>query len=368
MSGKEMDFSKLGSVRRNAPQPLYLQLVQRLSAWMEQMGQEGQDALPSERELCRLFSVSHTTVRLALKELEVSGRLLRVPGKGTFLSGRPAENLSEKTVYGVVLEELSQGGMTDFRLRLLQGASREAMRRGVSLMFLGQEDGIYRELCRAGRLSGLLIANPMMPVEILRDLRQMEIPLVTVGRSLVQGLPCVDNDNVAVGEAMTEHLLSQGCQRVGFIGLEKGFTVTIDRLAGYKRALKRHGLTATRSRIFFQKPGEKAGYQEAKHLLEAEVDGIVCMDDLIAMGVLHCLHESSVPCPEKVAVVGCNNSSFAEYSFPPLTSVDIQAEEIGAEAIRRLEALHRGEDDEREGRLLSFHLRERESGAKRKKK
>lgn len=45
------------------------------------------DALPSERELTKIYGVSRTTVRLALLELEQSGYIYRKHGKGTFVSG-----------------------------------------------------------------------------------------------------------------------------------------------------------------------------------------------------------------------------------------------------------------------------------------
>ena len=346
----------ISDIQRNAAKPLYHQLIERLKTMIAGMTERGETLLPSERDLCRLFAVSHTTVRLALKELEVSGLLLRVPGKGTFLTENSSTAPKKQLVYGVILEELAGGRMTDFRLRLLNGTDREARKSGVSLMLLSQEDEIYMSLARNGQLAGLIVANPMLPDQRLRELKQLEIPLVTIGRSTMRGIAWVDNDNVAVGEAMTEHLLARGCRRIGFIGLQRDFTVTGDRLAGYKRALKRRGLTSHRNLIFFQQPGVQAGYPEAVELLKADVDGIVCMDDLIAMGALHSLHEAGRKCPEDVTVIGCNNSSFVEYSYPPLTSLDIEPENIGAEAVHVLQQIREGSDYSRET-LLPFQLK-----------
>ena len=42
--------------------------------------------LPTEAELCKLFDVSRTTIRLALQQLELEGRINKVQGKGTFVS------------------------------------------------------------------------------------------------------------------------------------------------------------------------------------------------------------------------------------------------------------------------------------------
>ncbi|MFS0862139.1 GntR family transcriptional regulator [Fredinandcohnia sp. 179-A 10B2 NHS] len=42
--------------------------------------------LPTEAELCKIFDVSRTTIRLALQQLELEGRINKVQGKGTFVS------------------------------------------------------------------------------------------------------------------------------------------------------------------------------------------------------------------------------------------------------------------------------------------
>lgn len=65
--------------------PLYLQLASVIrSELCENL--DPNDRLPSEREICRVYDVSRTTVRLAMKELEDQGYIYRVHGKGTFVS------------------------------------------------------------------------------------------------------------------------------------------------------------------------------------------------------------------------------------------------------------------------------------------
>jgi GntR family transcriptional regulator len=68
-------------------EPYYQQLKRILVADIEAHRGEG-DLLPSESELCRLYSVSRTVVRQALGELENDGLILKVKGKGTYVTGR----------------------------------------------------------------------------------------------------------------------------------------------------------------------------------------------------------------------------------------------------------------------------------------
>ena len=49
--------------------PLYLQLVKTLKKQIKENMKEN-DKIPSEKEICDMYSVSRTTVRLAMAELE----------------------------------------------------------------------------------------------------------------------------------------------------------------------------------------------------------------------------------------------------------------------------------------------------------
>lgn len=66
--------------------PLYYQLKQTILKWIEDEEYLPGALIPSEKQLQEMFTISRTTVRLALKELEQEGFLVRSPGKGTFVA------------------------------------------------------------------------------------------------------------------------------------------------------------------------------------------------------------------------------------------------------------------------------------------
>ncbi len=68
-------------------EPYYEQLKRILIRDIEANRAEG-DLLPSESEMCRTYAVSRTVVRQALGDLENEGLVLKVKGKGTYVTGR----------------------------------------------------------------------------------------------------------------------------------------------------------------------------------------------------------------------------------------------------------------------------------------
>ncbi|MGO9657115.1 MAG: GntR family transcriptional regulator [Acidimicrobiales bacterium] len=89
-------------------EPYYVQLKRILLKDLEADGAEG-NLLPSEAGLCAQYSVSRTVVRQALAELEKEGLVLKVKGKGTFVTGRGVDTRLIQETLGFY-ESLSQAG------------------------------------------------------------------------------------------------------------------------------------------------------------------------------------------------------------------------------------------------------------------
>ena len=74
------------TVNRNNYIPYYVQVKKALQEYIENDGWQAGDQLPGEPELCRMFNVSRTVIRQALKEMEYEGLIYREKGKGTFVA------------------------------------------------------------------------------------------------------------------------------------------------------------------------------------------------------------------------------------------------------------------------------------------
>ena len=107
-------------------EPYYVQLKRILLKDLEADGAEG-NLLPSEAGLCAQYSVSRTVVRQALAELEKEGLVLKVKGKGTFVTGRGVDTRLIQETLGFY-ESLSQAGHV-VQSQVLKAGHRAVRRR-----------------------------------------------------------------------------------------------------------------------------------------------------------------------------------------------------------------------------------------------
>lgn len=78
-------------------------------------------------------------------------------------------------------------------------------------------------------------------------------------------------------------------------------------------------------------------------LKHPEIDGIIYSDDLLAMVGLRVLADMHIAVPDRVAVIGINNSKYAEISIPKLTSLDNMLYDLSITGVRNIMALLQGE-------------------------
>ena len=81
----------MADIDRNSPIPIYHQLKSLILEQIQSGLWRSGDRIPTEQELCRLYSISRAPVRQALSELAREGVLSRRPGLGTFVNSRRIE-------------------------------------------------------------------------------------------------------------------------------------------------------------------------------------------------------------------------------------------------------------------------------------
>ena len=141
--------------------PLYEQIYREILKQIEDGTYRIGDRLPSEKELSDHYHVSRITSKKAVELLADAGLVVRMPGKGTFVSETAgiSEGLAEREeespekqmpIIGVILD----GFGPDFGCRLLGSIEAECQRQGLAMLLrcsYGKVEGRQR---RSGRCAG----------------------------------------------------------------------------------------------------------------------------------------------------------------------------------------------------------------------
>jgi LacI family gluconate utilization system Gnt-I transcriptional repressor len=142
--------------------------------------------------------------------------------------------------------------------------------------------------------------------------------------------------NAAMIEDMVARLVFRGYRRIAFIGGdESGDFRGIDRRRGYERAIETLGLPKAHIVSAGIPPVSiMHGGPAVVRLMQEwpEVEAVICVSDLCAIGVIMECHRQKWDIPSRLAVAGFGDFEISRYSFPSLTTVSVNCTEIGIQA------------------------------------
>ncbi len=211
----------------------------------------------------------------------------------------------------------------------------------------------------AHRPAGLLVTGFDRTEASRRLIQSSGVPCVHVMETTAApGVYSVGFSQSAAGQAITEHLLSRGRQRIAFVAAQLDPRV-MQRAEGYRRVMKAAGLYDAQLELLNPAHSSMAlGAQLFEQLLslKPDVDAIFfCNDDLAQGGLLAALR-LGVGVPSRVAVAGFNDLAGSDQMLPPLTTVRTRRNEIGTHAARMLLQLMRKEPVPSAGVDLGYEL------------
>ena len=203
------------------------------------------------------------------------------------------------------------------------------------------EEGRLLDVVKGRAFSGAIVA-PVAGVDAdlshLFLLQMRGFPLVVLEE--VRGLrsDSVWIDAVAGAEAAVRHLIELGHERIVYLA-GPAYTRRDDQIEGVRRAFSASPLVFSDEVVVEAGAHFDDGYREGLRVFadpDARPTGVVCFNDLVAMGLLRALHESGLRVPDDVSVVGHNDIPSAAYLSPPLTTVKSPAREVGRRAASML--------------------------------
>jgi LacI family transcriptional regulator len=153
------------------------------------------------------------------------------------------------------------------------------------------------------------------------------------------------SDDEGGARLAVEHLITLRRKHIAHITGPQSYRAARDRATTVRTVLSEHGLPLAGGQPLHGEWSQRWGRHAARLLITTapEVDAIFCGNDQIASGATQALTALGRRVPEDIAIVGYDNwEIFAADSTPPLTTIDLNLQELGATAVSHLFAALEG--------------------------
>lgn len=237
---------------------------------------------------------------------------------------------------------ISNDSFGRFTLPIMEGLEHVLSQSGIGVFMANATDDAGRERehlehLLAKQIDGLVVTARRADRRHTVDLSRLGVPVIHVFSQGEddQALTLLPDDEGGASLAVA-HLLDRGRRRIAHVSGPEEFDAARLRAKGCRYTLANAGLPPPL--VLHGQWSEAWGREAMAQLLSVpRPDAVFCGNDQIARGCADVLREAGLSCPEDVALVGFDNwNVMAEASRPPLTSVDMNLVQLGAEAGHRM--------------------------------
>jgi DNA-binding LacI/PurR family transcriptional regulator len=240
---------------------------------------------------------------------------------------------------GVPLDDHQKSFVADY----ISGVQFEAGRNGISVDIrfvqnLSPES--IGEATESSRAEGVIVLGTELEREdllLFSDIGRPKVFIDAYYPDLV--LDFVDIDNTRAAFDVADYLWKEGHRDIGLVGASEPEPNCRLREGSFSEALLERGLRKSNLRRYAVEPNFEGAYEAMRTLIAHKTvlpTALVCMNDLVALGVLKALREAAIPVPGRVSVVGFDNIGPAAVADPPLTTYEVSKREIGRRALKLL--------------------------------
>jgi len=299
----------------------------------------------SIKDIAKAAGVSHSTVSRALAGSslvaeETRQRIRRLAKEMGYSPSAVARGLVTKRTHtvGLVVTTIAD----PFVAEVVRGIEEMALDNGYSVILCESNAEPQREITavrilREKRVDGIIVTASRVGSLYLPLLEEVEVPIVLINNQREgRYVYSVATDNVHGGEMATTHLLELGHKRIGYITGPEGASSSLDRLAGYRRALRSQNIGFVPA-LVSSGNGRIEGGERAMHQLMTlcpPPTAVFCYNDMTAIGAIAEARRMGFRVPQDISVVGFDDIAFAAYVDPPLTTVEQRKYEMGQIAMK----------------------------------
>lgn len=326
------------------------------------------------KDVAKKANVSISTVSRVLNTPEMVAehkrtKVLQVVEELGYSPNALARGLIQKRTQtlGVLVPDVSNL----FFAEVLRGMEDAALAKGLNLMLCNTDRKKsrmkdYLHILNEKQVDGIIFTSEPIFPDYYELFDKMKLPIVLAAtHSLEYPLPSVKvNDEQAAFDAVS-YLVEKGHREIGMIsGPSHDPIAGLPRYQGFTRAMRTLGLNENFDEIVeYGSYRYEDGFEAMEKLYKKypAVSAVFCASDEMALGVISYLHQIGKKVPEDVSVIGYDNTRMAHVSLPKLTTVSQPLNEIGYEAVIKMEELISAGEVEQLRTYLPHTIVERDS-------
>ncbi|GGI47032.1 LacI family transcriptional regulator [Paenibacillus marchantiophytorum] len=302
----------------------------------------------SMQDIADRLGISKNAVSLALNhKAGVSEELrARVFEAANLLNYRTEPRNRRKPQHLLVLIPEFIRNDTIFYYEVFWSIEKRAKEHGYTAILCGvtkdmEQQFILPELYHEMVFHGMLMIG-VFHTDYARMLHELGAPLVTVDHYYDSlQLDAVVTANAEEAYKLTSHLIARGHKRIGFIGSESMTKSFKERWTGFQNAMSDARLTIDMNHCIagfapletLHASPDDSALAEFVHKRQSLPTAIICANDRIAISLIQILLAQGYQVPDDISVAGFDDIEAAQMITPRLTTIQVQRELLGCEAV-----------------------------------
>lgn len=279
-------------------------------------------------------TVSHVINKTRFVSAEVTNKVEKAMEDLSYIPNLMAKNLkvNKSNVIGLIVPDISNFFFTE----IASAIENTLQKKGYNLVLCNTNENLKLEkeqiaFIQSYKSCGIIIAPTTKDFNYTNLFQEKDFPVVFFDRRLdvSQGDSVTVNTFTLTKQAVL-HLISQGHERIAFIGGHNGLSTTEDRLAGYKAALEEGNIEYDPSLVEVGDAKFEAAYDICSRVIaNKNVSAVFVASSLMSIGVMKYLVNNNYSIPSQIAVIGFDDYIWNEITYPPMTTIKQPTIEMG---------------------------------------
>ncbi|ALS02714.1 LacI family transcriptional regulator [Enterococcus silesiacus] len=312
----------------------------------------------SIKDIAEIAGVSVATVSRVINDNgrfseETRKKVLKVIEETGYKMNYSAKNLrmNKSFTIGILVPDISNYFFSD----VVQQLEEILFAKGYSTIICNtsrssEKELAYLRILEGKGVDGLIVISGAEAFEFDSSGAEKKIPYICIDRE-----PKKKEDTIFISSnhyqgafESTEELIHEGCQHPVIAMHNQKSTSAKERLKGFKDALKKNSISFNIKQHLLSIDIESVDFEQdflAFLQKNPSIDGIFSINDLIALELMLSLKKNHIAVPQKIKLIGFDDTASGKYTTPTLSSVKQNTTLIASHAVETLLELinHKGE-------------------------